>query len=165
MRRLFVAGIALFLAGVALVLAFRRLFVAGIALFLVGVSFVLIFTGCDAEPIYEGRTLAHWRRELKNKDAMARTHAAAIFAMAGSRGKQAIPDLTEGLKDEHYMVPFEAALALAKMGPEAKVAIPALTELYNKHWNDKVRNAAAAALMELDPEAAERAGVKLSDEE
>jgi HEAT repeat protein len=142
----------------------RKLFIK-LVLVLAGLGPVFILTGCgNGEPIYEGRPLAFWRQELRHKDFMARTHAAAVLTVIGANGKEAIPDLMECLKDEQYLVCVKAANALAHMGPEAKVAVPALIDLYKRFPNDAVRSAVADALKQLDPEAAEAAGIQPSDE-
>ena len=57
------------------------------------------------------------------------------------------------------MVRGDAALALGSCGTDAKSAIPQLIDLLNDKGNG-VRNCAALAIKEIDPEAAIKAGLK-----
>src|SRR5713101_6085564 len=121
-----------------------------------GVALVLLLTGCESEPVYMGRTVSAWRRDLKHKDSMARCHAVAVFAVIRPPVKTVIPDLIECLRDDAHYVRYEAALALSSMGPDAKAAVPSLLEL-TKDKRPKVREAAVTALKTIDPEAAAQA--------
>ena len=59
----------------------------------------------------------------------------------------------KALSDEDPTVQIWTAHALGGIRLEAKAAVPALVELL-KHTDDRVRKAAAAALKNIDPEAA-----------
>jgi WD40 repeat protein len=64
--------------------------------------------------------------------------------------------LAEALRHEHAVIRAGAADALAQLGPAAKAAVPLLLEL-TKDKSKVAREAAAAALEKIDPEAAKKA--------
>jgi HEAT repeat protein len=73
-------------------------------------------------------------------------------------GKQAVPMLTESLKDDAKEVRSSAAVSLGRIGADAKAAVPALLNaLEDKEAT--VRNAAAAAAQRIVVDAAAKAGV------
>jgi HEAT repeat protein len=115
------------------------------------VCWLFVLTGCNPEPVYQGRPIHVWRQELKHPDATARWHAAAVFAVVRPPVREVIPDLTECLQDPESKVRWEAAVALGQMGPEAAEAVPALTRLLNDPVYF-VRVAATEALKKIDPE-------------
>ena len=55
-------------------------------------------------------------RALKSGDPMIQTRAAAVLALIGPAGKEAVPDLVEALKNEKWYVRWQALDALRKIG-------------------------------------------------
>jgi radical SAM protein with 4Fe4S-binding SPASM domain len=70
----------------------------------------------------------------------------------GPQAKEAVPALTDALKDGDATVRSGAASALGAVGPEAKPAVPALMELL-RDKEQYVRVGAARALGSIGPEA------------
>ena len=91
---------------------------------------------------------------LQNRDEAV--HAPAIKALGAIHGEpeRVIPFLTRYLADESLN--DEAATALGKFGALARPAVPKIIPLLSAHDKD-ARVAAAAALMQIDPEAYNRA--------
>jgi HEAT repeat protein len=112
---------------------------------------------------------------LSDKDKDVRIGAATELeartsGMTEAEVKAAVPVLIRALKDQEAEVRRRAANALGKIGEEAKAAVPALiVALTDKEGHDAgmgcyahyytVGNAAAQALLQIDPEAATAAGV------
>ena len=117
-----------------------------------------------------GRLLLHLGREagaeavpvvielLQGEDTNVRTEAINILLHLGPDAAPAVPVLVKMLKKE-WPLRYYAARALAGIGPEAQSAAPDLV-LMLKDNDELCRETAAAALREIDPEAAGRAGVK-----
>jgi HEAT repeat protein len=143
------------------------------------------------EPIVAGRPLSAWVKELKGKDPGERRSAALFLGSKGNtfavphlipllkdsdievrdaaaralgrigpEGKAAIGPLIEALKDSDDEVKAAAAEALEQYRYAARAAVPALTELV-KSKNNKLRAYAGRALIHIDSEAAQKAGVEL----
>lgn len=73
---------------------------------------------------YIGKPLQQWLDALESKDAKAREDALATLAKIGRPAKEALPKLTELLKDESVNIRFGAALALWSVGGDGKEAWP-----------------------------------------
>lgn len=77
--------------------------------------------------IYKGKTASQWTSELKDENPRARRTAAARLAKMGAGAKDAIPHLTEMVKEEDTDVRLSAVYALGKIGPSDKeTAVAAL---------------------------------------
>ena len=75
-----------------------------------------------------------------------------LFGPAGEFGAQArdaVPALTEALKDRDKGVRVAAAYALAAIGPEARAAVPAL-QAAAKDKDGDIRTATAYALQQIE---------------
>lgn len=90
--------------------------------------------------------------------------------------QQAVPALSDGLKDEFPFVRINSALALSQIGPTARQAVPALMEAFKDPDNRvviagffySVRHASADALGNIGPDARDAIPMlieALSDEE
>ena len=116
-------------------------------LVLVSISLLVVGLAWAAKPEYEGKPLNHWLSLLGEKDSKTRLEAVRALGKMGVAAKEAIPALTELLRDreKEENIRLQAAGALGKMGPEAKAAIPALTELL-RHEDGAVGLVAASIL-------------------
>ena len=81
-----------------------------------------------------------------------REPAVRVLGKFGEHAKDAVPTLTEYLKEGDSVVRSSAAKVLGKLGEHAKYAVPALTEC-SKDSNSDVRSSAAQALRSLDENA------------
>lgn len=81
-----------------------------------------------------------------------RMRAAMILGRIGPEAEEAIPALTEALKDPRSEVRREAVFALGAIGPAAAPAVPQITELLQDP-DMNVRYAAAYALGKIGPKA------------
>lgn len=78
------------------------------------------------QPSYLGNGTADWIAALKSNDPLERRLAAHALAEIGSAAREAVPALTEALRDSVSFVRVWAAAALARVEPENAYAIPAL---------------------------------------
>ena len=87
-----------------------------------------------------------------------------ILKGMGEHAKVALPDVIKYLDDRYGPVAGAAAEVLGDMGPAAKGAVPDLLRVYEKSRKIPGRpgatKALAAALQKIDPEAAEKVGIK-----
>ena len=87
-----------------------------------------------------------------------------ILKGMGEHAKVALPDVIKALDDGYGPVAGAAAEVLGNMGPAAKGAVPDLVRVWEKSRKIPGRpgatKALAAALKKIDPEAAEKAGIK-----
>ena len=87
-----------------------------------------------------------------------------ILKGMGEHAKVALPDVIKALDDGYGPVAGAAAEVLANMGPAAKGAVPELQRVWEKSKKIPGRpgatKALADALKKIDPEAAEKAGIK-----
>ena len=87
-----------------------------------------------------------------------------ILKGMGEHAKVALPDVIKALDDQYGPVAGAAAEVLGNMGPAAKGAVPDLLRVWEKSRKIPGRpgatKALAAALKTIDPEAAEKAGIK-----
>ena len=87
-----------------------------------------------------------------------------ILKGMGEHAKVALPDVIKALDDGYGPVAGAAAEVLGNLGPAAKGAVPDLLRVWEKSRKIPGRpgatKAIADALKKLDPEAAEKAGIK-----
>jgi len=88
--------------------------------------------------------------KLQNsKNFRVRGKAAQFLGKTGRAAKDAVPALTQALRDKSQNVSCRAAEALAEIGPAAKEAVPAL-EKAAKHINPYISRSAAEALRKIE---------------
>ena len=87
-----------------------------------------------------------------------------ILKGMGEHAKVALPDVIKALDDQYGPVAGAAAEVLGNIGPAAKGAVPDLLRVWEKSRKIPGRpgatKALADALKKIDPEAAEKAGIK-----
>ena len=87
-----------------------------------------------------------------------------ILKGMGEHAKVALPDVIKALDDPYGVVAGAAAEVLGNMGPAAKGAVPDLLRVWEKSRKIPGRpgatKALADALKKIDPQAAEKAGIK-----
>lgn len=87
-----------------------------------------------------------------------------ILKGMGEHAKIAMPDVIKALDDRYGPVAGAAAEVLGNIGPAAKGAVPDLLRVWEKSQKIPGRpgatKALAAAIKQIDPEAAEKAGIK-----
>jgi HEAT repeat protein len=98
---------------------------------------------------------------LADKDDLVRLSVAgALWGQSGGAERGKLVELAAGaLESKSAPVRKRAAEVLGRFGPAAKEAVPALLLVLRDRQN-AVREAAAAALRQIDPKAAARAGVR-----
>jgi len=121
---------------------------------LLAIVFVVLATGC-------GRSTSDLIGQLHATDATERLHAAKMMGDRPRDADQFVPALIDALKDQDAFVRRDAAHALAKFGAEAKPATTALSLAARQDKNLHVRQAAADALKQIDPNTAGVGKVKL----
>lgn len=111
---------------------------------------------------------------LRDPYVAVRNTAIAVLRRFGPKARDAVPALVALLQDPRLhsvteserltdeLGPWPAARALGAIGAEARPAVPQLLRALADR-NLDIREAAAAALRRIDPEAAARAGVPLRD--
>src|SRR5437870_1058567 len=95
-----------------------------LALMAIGLSLLLF--GCSPEPRYKTLPASYWLKQIRDRDATNRYHAAHALGEMGPSVQGALPALIKALDDPHVTVRWEAAQALAKFGPAAEDAVPVL---------------------------------------
>jgi hypothetical protein len=87
-----------------------------------------------------------------------------ILKGMGEHAKVALPNVIKALDDQYGPVAGAAAEVLGNMGPAAKGAVPDLLRVWEKSkkipGRPNATKALADALKKIDPEAAEKAGIK-----
>ena len=87
-----------------------------------------------------------------------------ILKGMGEHAKVALPDVIKALDDQYGVIAGAAAEVLGNIGPAAKGAVPDLLRVWEKSRKIPGRpgatKALADALKKIDPEAAEKAGIK-----
>ena len=105
-------------------------------------------------PLFKGKTVEEWGRQLSGMDAKERLAAAEVLANIGPAALPALDALIVALKDPDRDVRHNAAIALGHLGPKAAPAVPALIEaLQDKDFVVLFRAATAEALGEIGPQA------------
>lgn len=82
-------------------------------------------------PLYKGRPVGFWIKQLQDKDTSFRLEALKALGEIGPDGHEAIPALIQALEDSQDEIRVGAVRALGQMGPKAKSAVPALLKLHN----------------------------------
>jgi len=87
-----------------------------------------------------------------------------ILKGMGEHAKAALPDVIKALDDRYGPVAGAAADVLGSLGPAAKGAVPDLLRVWEKSakipGRPRATKALADALKKIEPEAAEKAGIK-----
>ena len=87
-----------------------------------------------------------------------------ILKGMGEHAKVALPDVIKALDDPYGVIAGAAAEVLGNIGPAAKGSVPDLLRVWEKSRKIPGRpgatKALAGALKKIDPEAAEKAGIK-----
>ena len=84
------------------------------------------------EPIFQGKPLGTWIKQLQSTKLGDRQNAAiALDENVGPAGVAAVPALIAALKDCDIIVCSRAAGALARLGPKAAPAVAALRAVLN----------------------------------
>ena len=78
------------------------------------------------QPSYLGVAAGDWVAALKSSDSLERRLAAHALGEIGRTAREAVPALTEALRDPVGFVRVWVAAALARVEPESPDAIPAL---------------------------------------
>ncbi len=138
-----------------------RLTALVIALAGIAASFWLVNRPIEPQPIYNGRPLGDW---LKDLDAFDKSKKRAAQHVVEGIGTNAIPDLLRMLKlkdprsksDAHlvgnWICRKNAAYVLGRFGPQAKSTVPRLVKLLRDPVAE-VRYFAAQALGRIGPDA------------
>jgi hypothetical protein len=101
----------------------------------------------------------------KDKRNTGRRHAIEALGKIGPEARAAMPVLIEALAAPEPYLAFHGtvAKALGGIGPGAKAAVPALAAIARDRFADSsAREAAAQAVMKIDPEFAAEEGVELA---
>lgn len=118
---------------------------------LLTVSLLAIGPGCVQQSDPAGKTLDQWKRELGDQDPGVRFAAAEAL---GKMGREAIPTLTQALRNKQADVRNAAAYGFGKMGPNDRLAaISTLTEMLADREANAPSFAAIGALGNLGPDA------------
>lgn len=118
---------------------------------LAAVGLSLLLFGCAPEPRYKTLPASHWLKQITDRDATNRYHAAHALGEVGPSVPGALPALIKALDDPHTTVRWEAVQALAKFGPAAENAVPMLRQCLNDPERS-VQMAAEVALKEIAKE-------------
>jgi HEAT repeat protein len=95
--------------------------------------FSLVWAQTGTQPsekvVAHGKSLRYWIDCLKDPEVLVREEGILVLADLGPAAKDAIPELTKLLKDEHLAVRFKSATALAKIDRQlGKTVVPMLCE-------------------------------------
>ena len=88
------------------------------------------------EPVFDGRPLSSWVKDLKAQAPQTRNAAAYVISGMGPEAAPAVPALIEALSDPEPVVRFPVAVALREIGPGASAALPKLRELLDDRSED-----------------------------
>jgi hypothetical protein len=112
----------------------------------------LLLLGCSPEPRYKTLPASYWLKQIGDRDAANRYHAAHALGEMGPAVGGAVPALIKALDDANTTVRWEAVKALAKFGPAARDASPAL----KRRLRDPESSVRMAAELALKANASER---------
>jgi HEAT repeat protein len=115
------------------------------------IALSLLLFGCSPEPRYRTLPASYWLKQIRDRDAANRYHAAHALGEMGPAVDGAVPALINALNDPHTTVRWEAVKALAKLGPAARQASAAL-ERCVRDPEPSVRMAAEVALKAVNSE-------------
>jgi HEAT repeat protein len=115
------------------------------------IALSLLVFGCSPEPTYKTLSASYWLKQIKDRDAANRYHAAHALGEMGPSVRGAMAALIQALNDPHTSVRWEAVKALAKFGPAAETAAPTLRRCLNDP-EPSVRMAAELALKAIAKE-------------
>lgn len=96
----------------------------------------------------------YWLSKAKDSSSAERLHAIHELRERSAEASAIVPVLIASLGDSDSFVRRDAARALGEFGPGAASAVPALMAL--RKDKESVRRAAAEALDQIDPSAAEQ---------
>jgi hypothetical protein len=106
------------------------------------------------QPVYRGRIIAEYRRELAGATDSSRATILRSIGSFGEDAAAAAPEVGQMLADSNDEVRIAAAWALSQMGPAGARAVPALSKSLTDP-NPKVRSLSAVALRCIGPKAAD----------
>jgi hypothetical protein len=115
------------------------------------IALSLLLIGCSPEPRYRTLPATYWLKQIRDRDAANRYHAAHALGEMRPAVDGAVPALINALNDTHTTVRWEAVKALAKFGPAAKDASPALQRCV-RDPEPSVRMSAEIALKVINSE-------------
>jgi hypothetical protein len=103
---------------------------------------------------------AHLTRSvLLSRTDLIQNRAIIGFAALGPSASPALPNLVDLIRQGDGSSPSAAAISLVQLGPAARPAIPALLDIARNGYGRNCKSA-AGALWLIDPDAAQRAGVR-----
>jgi HEAT repeat protein len=94
------------------------------------------------------------------EDEEVRLMAGYALGKIGTASKDVVPTFCEVLRTGESKAKRQAALILGQMGPDARDAVPDLIKVFDNKMDADASKQAGEALKKIDPEAAEKAGVK-----
>jgi len=109
----------------------------------------LIGCGKATPTLAGGKPVSYWVQAIHAPDPHLRKEAVFKLGNVGATEAEALPAVTEALRDSNAVVRREAILALLKFGDEAKSAMHILTDLRQHDRDAQVRSYAAKALDKL----------------
>jgi HEAT repeat protein len=106
-------------------------------------------------PIYDGKPLPVWIKEMEDADSKKRSKAAWALGDHRPKSPEAVPALVRGLKDKDAEVRVMSAQSLGWLGPIAKDAVTALIDYLKDDKDAANRWLAIQALGQIGPDARE----------
>jgi HEAT repeat protein len=125
----------------------------------------------DTPAEVEGKTLAQWKADIREKDISVRQHAIRMVVRFGPLAREAVPNLILALGERDASVRGDAAAALGMLGgmekgidnEDVNKVVTALSNLLGKTESQhSVRLQAALALAQLGPRAKNAIGTLCS---
>jgi len=112
---------------------------------------LLLILGCgESRPMLAGgKPVSYWVDAVHDPDPKVRKQAVFKLGNVGPGAPEALPAVTQALRDANAAVRREAILALIKFGAEAKSATGVLSEIRDHDRDVQVRSYAAKALAKL----------------
>lgn len=136
----FVVALLVILAGVALLFPSEK-----------NPFHIAKFFGADGR-MYDGKSVRHWRGELKSADKDARLSALSALGAIGPDADDAVAEIGHLLTDDPDPEVREwASLALAKMAPHTKAVLPAMIQaISDKNLTIRANTIHAVARLKTD---------------